>query len=100
MALGVSPAVMFKDRAINNNTTKAANALLFQEAVGIGQIQTGETPALPVKTIFMHPGCAEGAALPIFSHDRSDAWIKRLNIFTLGAKRQAILSFRPAVAGW
>jgi hypothetical protein len=88
---------MFKNRAINNNTKKAANALLFREAVGIGQIQAGETPALPVKTIFMHPECDEGAALPIFSHDLSDAWIKRLNIFTLGAKRQAVLSFCPAV---
>jgi hypothetical protein len=39
-----SPAVVFKNRAIHNNTTEAANALLFREAVGIGQILRARRP--------------------------------------------------------
>jgi hypothetical protein len=51
-----SPAGVFKNGSINNNTTEASNALLFREAVRIGPNPAGETPALPVKTIFMHSG--------------------------------------------
>ena len=39
-----SPAVVFKNRAISNNAAEAANALLFREAVVIGQILRARRP--------------------------------------------------------
>jgi hypothetical protein len=36
MALGVSPDGVFRNCAINDNATEAANALMLREAAGIG----------------------------------------------------------------
>jgi hypothetical protein len=39
-----SPAVVIKNRAINTNTTEAANVLLFREAIGTGLILRARRP--------------------------------------------------------